>query len=62
VINRPACCRASRETAPGVYLLEPVPEMTLLPSDPAGLYTATALVRDERGAERLATERVVLTP
>ena len=59
VVNRPACCRARQEKAKGVYVLEPVPELTLMASDLDGLYTATAVVRDEAGTERIARERIV---
>ena len=62
VINRPACCRASKERVAGFYVLDPVPELTLMASDLEGLYTATATVRDETGAERVARERLVCTP
>ena len=62
VLNRPACCRAAKERVPGVYVLDPVPELTLMASDLEGLYTATATVRDETGAERVARERIVYTP
>jgi hypothetical protein len=60
VLRRPACCRASKESAPGVYVLHPSPDLLLLPSDLEGLYTAQAVVWDESGAERRATERLVL--
>lgn len=61
VLNWPACCRASRESSPNLWLLEPVPELTLLPSDLEGLYTAVAVVRDQAGGQRKASERVVLS-
>jgi hypothetical protein len=62
VLNRPGCCRATKERAPGVYVLDPIPELTLMASDLDGLYTATATVRDETGTERIARERIVCTP
>jgi hypothetical protein len=37
-----------------------VPELLLLPSDLDGLYTGQAVVWDDSGAERRATERLVL--
>jgi hypothetical protein len=63
LINWPACCRAVGAAAAGsgILLLEPVPELTLLPSDLDGLYTATAVVRDQAGAQRKGKERVVLS-
>jgi hypothetical protein len=60
ILRRPACCRASRESAPGIYLLEPIPALTFVASDLPGLYTATAVIWDSSGAERRARERLVL--
>jgi hypothetical protein len=62
VLNRPACCRATKERVAGVYVLDPIPELTLMASDLEGVYTATATVRDETGTERVARERIVCTP
>jgi hypothetical protein len=62
VLNRPSCCTASRERAPGLYVLEPVPELILMAGDLAGLYTATAVVRDQRGGQVIARERLVSMP
>lgn len=62
VLDRPACCKAAQERAPGLYLLEPVPELTLMPGDLAGLYTVIAIVRDQTGAQATARERIVHTP
>jgi hypothetical protein len=60
VLRRPACCRASQERAPGLYVLHPVPELLLLPSDLEGLYTARAVIWDDSGRERRAIEHLVL--
>jgi len=62
VLSRPGCCTASRERAPGLYVLEPVPELVLMAGDLAGLYTATAVVRDASGAQATAREILVSTP
>ena len=60
VQSRPACCRAIAKVA-GVVVLDPIPDLLLLPSDMEGLYTATATVRDRSGAERRSREHLVLT-
>ena len=53
VLNQPKCCRASKQIYPGIWLLEPVPQLLLLPSDVPGLYTAVATVRGKKARERL---------